>query len=149
MSYSNRIKSLERKYSETNVSKGECLPKSRISKINKDYYKNQQRRRVDTILNNVKNKDSIKEEVHDIVKHNTLKELCYNCKEETIIAAIILYVQHNRNRHYRIESTGLWANYDLSWRKYSVIVERLLMKERRENKPIRSDKVVDIVDYIW
>lgn len=148
MNYKTRIKILEKKYSETNVSKGEVLPKSRISKINKDYYKNQQKRRVDTILNNVKNKDSIKEEVHDIVKHNTLKELCYNCKEETIIAAIILYVQHNRNRKYRIEHTGLWNRYGLSWRKYSVIVEHLLMNERR-GKPVRTDKVVDIVDYIW
>ena len=148
MNYKTRIKILEKKYSETNVSKGEHLSKERISKINKDYYKNQQRRRVDTILNNVKNKDSIKEEVHDIVKYNTLKELCYNCKEETIIAAIILYVQHNRNRKYRIEQSGLWANYGLSWRKYSVIVERLLMNERK-SKPVKVDKMIDIVDYIW
>ena len=149
MKYKNRIKNLEKKYSQTNVSKGEHLNKSTISKINKEYYKNQQKRRVDAILNNVKNKDSIKEEVHEIVKYNTLKELCYNCKEETIIAAIILYVQHNRNRKYRIELTGLWANYNLTWRKYSVIIERLLMNERRDRKRVRCDRFVDNEDFIW
>ena len=148
MSYKNRIKSLEKKYSETNVARQECLSKDRISKINKKYNKNQQRRRVDALLNNVKNKDSIKREVHDIVRSNTLKDLCYNCKEEQIIAVIILYVQRTRNSRFRIEKTGLWKRYDLSWRRYGLIVERLLESERRV-KPIKTDRLVDNEDFIW
>lgn len=148
MSYKNRIKNLERKYSETNVARQECLSKDRISKINKKYNKNQQRRRVDALLNNVKNKDSIKREVHDIVRSNTLKDLCYNCKEEQIIAVIILYVQRTRNSRFRIEKTGLWKRYDLSWRRYGLIVERLLESERRV-KPIKTDRLVDNEDFIW
>ena len=148
MNYSRHIKNLERKYSETNISRDECLNAETISRINKNYNKNQQKRRVDAILNNVKNKDSIKEEVQDIVKNTTLKELCWNCKEETIIAAIILYVQKTRNNKYRIDRTALWDKYGVTWRKYSIIIERLLQKEREENKWIKTDVKVDNEDFI-
>ena len=143
-----RIKYLEKKYSETNISKGEVLSNESKKRINKNYNKNQQRRRVDAILNNVKNKDSLKEEVHDIVKNNPLKQLCKNCKEEEIISIIILYVQRIRNPSYRIDRTGLWKKYNISWRKYSMIVERIL-KNERENKPIRTDKKVDNEQLIY
>lgn len=148
MSYQKRIENLEKKYSETNISKGEMLFPSTIRKINKTYDKNQQKRRVDAILNNVKNKDSIKKEVHDITKNITLKDLCKNCKEETIIAVIILYVQRTRNPQYRINRTGLWVKYDVTWLKYSLIIERLL-KWTRENKTfIKNDDKVDNEDLI-
>lgn len=147
--YYKRIKNLERKYSNTNISKGEELSRDRISEINRTYNKNQQKRRVDAILNNVKNKDSIKEEVHEIIKYNKLKELCKNCKEEVIIAVIILYVQRTRNSRYRIDRTSLWKEYGLTWNKYSLIIERLLMCERRDRKPIKCDRFVDNEDFIW
>jgi len=142
MSYGGHIRNLEKRYSETNVSQGEVLSNETKKRINQNYNKNQQKRKVDAILNNVKNKESIKEEVHEIIKNNTLKNLCKNCPEEQIIAVIILYVQKVRNSKYRIDRTRLWLEYDLSWRKYSMIVERMLQFER-ESKVIRSDRVVD------
>ena len=134
MSYSNRIRNLEKRYSQTNVAKDEVLNNETISEINHRYYKNQQKRRVDVILNNVKNKDSIKEEVHDIIQSTTLKKLCQNCKEETIIAVIILYVQRSRNSQYRIDRTALWREYNVTWLKYSVIIERLLYQTREKTR---------------
>ena len=134
MSYSNRIRNLEKRYSQTNVAKDEVLNNETISEINHRYYKNQQKRRVDVILNNVKNKDSIKEEVHDIIQNTTLKKLCQNCKEETIIAVIILYVQRSRNSQYRIDRTALWREYNVTWLKYSVIIERLLYQTREKTR---------------
>lgn len=147
MKYSNRIRNLERKYSETNVSKGEVLNTDTIRKINKTYNKNQQKRRVDAILNNIRNKDSIKEEVHDIIRNVELKSLCWNCREEQIIAIIILYVQRTRNNKYRVDRTSLWKEYDLTWLKYSLIIERLL-KWTREQQEIRTNKKVDNENWI-
>lgn len=142
MNYKRHIQNLEKRYSETNIGKGEVLSDETKKRINKNYYDNQQKRRVDAILNNVKNKDSIKEEVHDIVKNYKLKELCKNCREEQIIAAIILYVQKSRNPSFRVDWTSLWKEYALTWRKYSLIIERLL-KQTRERTKIKTDKKVD------
>lgn len=148
MSYSNHIRNLERKYSETNVSEGEVLNTDTVRRINKKYNKNQQKRRVDAILNNIKNKDSIKEEVHDIIKNVELKSLCWNCREEQIIAIIILYVQRTRNSKYRVNRTSLWREYDLSWLKYSLIIERLLKWTREQQTMIKTDRKVDNEDLI-
>ena len=140
MSYGKRIKYLEKKYSETHLAKDEMLFPDTISRMRKTYNKNQQKRRVDTILNNVKNKDSIKAEVHDIISDVELKSLCRNCKEEQIIAIIILYVQRSRNTSYRIERTALW-------REYGLIIERLLKWTREQGKlKIRE---VERFDNIW
>ena len=148
MSYSNRIRNLERKYSETNVSKDEVLNTDTVRRINRKYNKNQQKRRVDAILNNIKNKDSIKEEVHDIIKNVELKSLCWNCREEQIIAIIILYVQRTRNSKYRVDRTSLWREYELSWLKYSLIIERLLKWTREQQTMIKTDRKVDNEDLI-
>lgn len=132
MKYKNRIEYLEKKYSETNIAKGEILQPETIRRINKNWYDNQQRRKVDAILNNVKNKDSIKEEVHQIiVEVPSLKYLCQNCKEELIISVIILYVQKTRNKDYRIDRSALWNKYNITWRKYSLIIEKLLSVTRK------------------
>lgn len=149
MKYKNRIKNLERRYSETNVGQGEVLFPATISKINKKYNKNQQKRRVDAILNNVRNKDSIKEEVHDIIGNVELKSLCRNCKEEQIIAVIILYVQRSRNSSYRVERTALWKQYDLNWLKYSLIMERLLKWTREQQTMIKTNRKVDENGIWW
>lgn len=148
MSYKNRIRNLEKKYSETNVAKDEILSADSIRRINKTYSQNQQKRRVDAILNNVKNKDSIKEEVHDITKNVCLKDLCKNCKEEQIIAIIILYVQRTRNCEYRINRTQLWRKYEIDWLKYSLIIERLLAWTREHKTYIKNDDKVDNEDFI-
>lgn len=130
----NRIKYLQRTYSETNVARDECLSKETISDINKKYHKRQRQRKVDAILNNVRNKDSIKEEVHQIVEEiPNFKVLCSGCKEELIISVIILYVQKTRNSRYHVESTGLWRKYGLNWQKYSLILTRLLMETRKNS----------------
>lgn len=147
LSYKNHIRNLEKKYSETNIAQGEVLNTDTIRRINKKYNKNQQKRRVDAILNNVRNKDSIKEEVHDIIGDVELKSLCWNCREEQIIAIIILYVQRARDSKYRIDRTGLWRRYELSWLKYSLIVERLL-KWTRERTVVNSKVKVDNEQFI-
>ena len=146
MNYTKRIKNLERKYSETNVAKGEILSADTRKQINKNYYDNQQKRRVDAILNNVKNKDSIKEEVHDIVKETKLKQLCKNCKEEQIIAVIILYCLKTRNPRFNPEQNPLWKKYALNWKKYSLIIGRLLQETRKKGfiKPKEVDLNWDI-----
>lgn len=148
MNYNKKIETLEKKYSETNIAQGEELSSETKSRINKNYNKNQQKRRVDGLLNEVKNKDSIKEEVHDIVKNTNLKELCKNCTEEVIIAVIILYVQRTRNTKFRVNRTRLWRKYDLDWLKYSLIIERLL-KHTREQTKIKTDKKVDNEQLIY
>ena len=148
MNYKNRIRNLERKYSQTNISAGEVLNTESIRKINKNYNQNQQKRRVDAILNNVKNKESIKKEVHDITKNVCLKDLCKNCKEELIISCIILYVQRTRNPQYRIDRTSLWNKYEITWLKYSLIVERLLQWTRENKTYIKNDDKVDNEDFI-
>lgn len=129
-----RINQLIKKYSETNIGQGEVLPKSTIRRINKNYNDNQKRRRVDGILNKVKNRDSIKEEVHQIVADIPLKSLCYNCKEELVIAAIILYVSKSRIKGYRIDRTALWREYNLDWQKYALIVTNLAKESRKKQK---------------
>lgn len=148
MSYEKHIRNLEYKYSETNIAKGEVLFPDTIRTINRKYNSNQQKRRVDAILNNVKNKDSIKEEVHDIIGNVELKSLCKNCKEEVIIAIIILYVQRSRNPQYRVNRTKLWKDYDLDWLKYSLIMERLLKWTRERQTFIKNDNKVDNEDLI-
>ena len=126
-----RIKKLEREFSETNIKRGEELSPETRKRINRNWQDNQQRRRVDGILNNVRNKDSIKEEVHQIVADlPNLRDLCRGCKEEVIISVIILYVSKARNPEYHVERTGLWNRYDLNWQKYSLIVSRLLQASR-------------------
>lgn len=140
MRYDKHIANLEKRHSETNIGKDEALFPSTISKINQTYNKNQQKRRVDAILNNVRNKDSIKEEVHEIIGDVKLKTLCYNCSEEQIIAIIILYVQRTRNPKYRIDRTRFWKEYDITWLKYSLILERLL-RFTREKTPVKIKQV--------
>ena len=125
-----RINYLQKKYSETNVGMGEELFKPSIQRINKNYYSNQQRRRVDGILNKARNRNTVKEEVHQIVADYPVKSLCYNCKEDEIIAAIILYVSRARVKSYRIDRTALWREYNLSWQKYALIVTNLLREVR-------------------
>lgn len=131
----NRIKYLERTYSETNVAREEALFPSTIQKINRNYYDNQRKRRVDGILNNVRNRDTIKEEVHGIIEElPSLEILCQNCKEEVIVSVIILYVQRTRNKQYRVDRTSLWNKYGLTWQKYSLIISNLLQETRKTRK---------------
>lgn len=132
----NRIRYLERKYSETNVAQDEVLMPSTVQKINKKYHDNQRKRRVDAILNNVKNKDSVKEEIHGIIDElPNLAILCHNCKEEVIVSCIILYVMRARNKQYRVDRTSLWKKYNITWQKYALIISNLL-KETRKNRMI-------------
>ena len=148
MDYKNRIKILERKYSETNVAKGEKLNKETISEINKTYNKKLRKRQVDSVLSLVNNRDSIKHEVHDIIDDYGLKSLCSGCKAEVVISCVILYVSKTRNSEFHIEQSGLWKRYDLNWKVYSNIVGKLSMKAREERK-IRTNKYyVDNEDFV-
>ena len=143
-----RIEKLKKKYSETNIAKGERVSTATRKNINDKYYDNQQRRVVDGVLNNVRNKDTVKEEVHEIVKTVRLKDLCHNCEEELIISVIILYCFKSRNSQYRIERTRLWKEYNLNWRIYSLIISNLL-KVTRENTDILVNKYVDENKILW
>ena len=130
-----RIQKLQREYSETNIKKGEILPNHTVSRINKNYRNNQRKRRVDGLLNHVRNKDMIKEEVHQIVDDiPSLTTICRGCKEEVIISAIILYVLKSRDPRYHVERHGLWKKYELTWQRYSLIISRLLQESRKSKK---------------
>lgn len=128
-----RIEYLEKKYSETNVGYGEVLFKPTISRINKNYYSNQKRRFVDGILNEVKNRNSIKEEVHQICGSFDFNVLCRSCTDEVIVSVIILYVQKTRNSRYYPERSALWNKYNLNWKTYSLILLRLLQETRKNS----------------
>lgn len=147
MEYKRKIKNLERRFSETNVDKDEILSKETRKQINRTYYKKQQKRIVDGILNEVKNRNSIKEEVHDIIDETPLKSLCANCKEEVIIATIILYCLKLRNTSYQIEKSKLWKKYDLTWKKYSLIISKLL-QQTRAKQSVKTKYYVDNEDFI-
>ena len=130
-----RIEKLQREFSETNIKKGEMLSSETRSRINKNYKKNQLHRRVDGVLNHIRNKDTVKDEVHQIIDDlPTLQDLCRGCKEEVIISVIILYTLKSRNPRYYVERTSLWNKYGLTWQKYSLIVSRLLQASRESKK---------------
>lgn len=145
--YEKKIKNLERRFSENNVNIGECLSKDTRKQINRNYYKKQQKRTVDGILNEIKNRNSIKEEVHDIIDETPLDKLCGNCKEEVIIATIIIYCLKIRNTSYQVEKSNLWKDYNLTWKKYALIISRLLQQTRAKQK-IKTKYYVDNEDFI-
>lgn len=148
MNYKTRIKRLERKYSERNIAEGEELSKDMTRKIKQNYYKKQQKRTIDGILNDVKNKDSIKHEVHDIIDDYGVRELCKNCKEEVIIVCIILYCLKTRNPNRDVSTYHIWNKYEITWQKYSLILARLLQKAREERKIKTNKYYVDNEDFI-
>lgn len=127
-----RIKNLEKKYSETNIAPQEIVSSGLRQQINHNYYTNQQRRLVDAILNEIPNKSAVKKEVHDIVANVTLKDLCRTCKEEMIISVIILYCLNNYYTDFRVERHRLWSEYNITWRKYGLIIANLLTKTREQ-----------------
>ena len=127
-----RIKNLEKKYSETNIAPHEVVSSNFRQQINKNYYDNQQRRLVDAVLNEIPNKSAVKEEVHEIVANVTLKDLCRTCKEEMIISVIILYCLKNYYKDFRVERHRLWSEYDITWRKYGLILGNLLKITREQ-----------------
>jgi len=129
-----RIEKNQKKYGDTNIAPKEIVSQGLRAEINKNYYSNQKRRLVDAILNNVRNKEVVKEDVHYIVKHFGLKKLCGNCKEEVIIAILILYCFKANNNDYRIDRTGLWKEYELTWQKYSLVITNLLREIRANPK---------------
>jgi DNA-directed RNA polymerase subunit M/transcription elongation factor TFIIS len=131
-----RIKYLLDKYGETKIAPYECLPKESRAEINKNYYKNNiQKNRVQQLLNETHTTKQIEIEVHEIVQKTELKQLCPRCKEEQIIAVIILFIIRTYNNKCIEERTSLWKKYKLNWKLYSRIVANLL-KELRKNQPV-------------
>lgn len=136
MSYQeNRIKRLEYEFGDSNLNSKELVSSTYRSKIDKRYREKQDIFIIDSVLNllepNVQK--MVKREVYQICNQFRLKELCYNCKIEVIIAIIILYVWKNRYDGLREEQTGLWKKYDLTYRKYALVMRRLLQKTREES----------------
>ena len=132
----NRIKHLLKKYDEYNVNQGERLYGETRKKINKNYYGTQRTHMIDSLLTEINNPHTVKNEVYGIIKEvDDLQVLCRTCKFEQIVAVIILYVQRLHNPVMKEERTRLWNHYDLSWKVYARIVARLL-RETRRNRPV-------------
>ena len=128
----NRIKYLEKRYSQMNITKDECVSKEYHAKINKNYNNSLKKRQIDMLLTEIRNPLTVKDEVHGICAEiDNLKTLCRTCKVEQIIAVIILYVQRIHNNNLYEEKTALWNHYDLTWKLYSRIVARLLVETRK------------------
>lgn len=133
----NRLERLEYEFRETNLNSQEIVSPTYRKQINKKYKEKQDIFIIDSVLNELQPNVAkmVKKEVYSICNSFVLKELCYNCKIEVIIAIIILYVWKTRYKKLREEQTRLWRVYDLTWQKYGLIVRNMLQKTR-ENKPI-------------
>ena len=129
-----RIERLIYEYGETNLNSQEEVSKEFRKEINRKYYDKQNTFVIDGVLNELDPhiRKIVKDEVQEICHSVKLKELCWNCKIEVIIAIIILYVWRSRYKKLRVEQTGLWRKYDLTWRKYALIMENLLRKTREK-----------------
>ena len=127
----NRIKYLEEKYSPTKVAQGEILSKETISKIKKESYNNKKHLYVDTILNQTRNPERIKQEVHEIVDHMDFRDVCPKCTSEQVVSIVVLYCQRQHNDMFVEERTRLWRVYGLSWKLYARVVANLLSRSRR------------------
>lgn len=131
-----RIQNLLNKYDNYNVNQGEKLYGETRRKINKNYYGSQRTHLIDSLLTEINNPHTVKNEVYGIIKEiDDLKVLCRKCKLEQIIAVIILYVQRTHNPVMKEERTRLWNHYELSWKLYSRVLARLL-RETRRNRPV-------------
>lgn len=74
---------------------------------------------------NIKGND--KERVIHIIKDiDDFKHLCKNCSCETIIATICFYVLKSSDSNTHIDRFSLWSENNLSWKKYSLIISRIL-----------------------
>ena len=136
MSYQeNRIKRLQYEFAESNLNSKELVSPLYRSKIDKKYKEKQDIFIIDSVLNLVEPnvQKMVKKEVYQICSQFRLKDLCYNCKIEVIIAIIILYVWKSRYHGLKEEYTGLWKKYDLTYRKYALVLGRILQKTREES----------------
>ena len=135
----NRIHYLEEKYSNTKIAQGEILSKETVSRIKKESYNNKKHLYVDTILNQTRNPEMIKEEVHEMVDHMNLRNICPHCTSEQVISVIVLYCMRQHNVDLKEERTALWSRYGLSWKLYGRVVANLLCRYR-ESKLLRYNQ---------
>ena len=136
MSYQkNRIKKLEYEFGESNLNSKEVVSSTYRREIDKKYKEKQDIFIIDSVLNNLEPnvQRMIKKEVYQMCNSFRLKDLCYNCKIEVIIAIIILYVWKTRYDGLREEQTRLWRKYDLTYRKYALVLRKLLQKTRESS----------------
>ena len=119
--YENKIKRLEHEFGESNFNSDELVSSEYRAEINRKYNEKQSIFTIDSVLYQLKPNIRI-----------MVKELCYNCKIEVIIAIIALYVWKTRYHHLREEQTVLWKTYDLSWKKYGLVIRNLLQKTREK-----------------
>lgn len=130
----NRVKWLQHEFGETNLNSLEIVSKPYRKEINRKYKEKQDIFIIDTVLNELQPniRQMVKNEVYSICNSFVLKELCYNCKIEVIIAIITLYVWKTRYKKLREEQTRLWRIYDLTWQKYALIIGNILRKTRED-----------------
>lgn len=131
----NSIKKLEFEFGETNLNSEELVSDEYRKKINKKYYDKQSIFIIDSVLALLEPniRKMIKKEVYQICNTFRLKDLCYNCKIEVIIAVICLYVWKTRYKQLRVEQTRLWNKYEITWRKYALIISNILQKTRENS----------------
>lgn len=135
----NRAKYLLERYTPTHITTNECVSKEYKAKVDKQRHYNNKRRQINSILNEINNPNTVREEVHSICDEiDNLKILCRTCKVEQIIAVIILYVQRIHNVKLAEEKTRLWNHYELTWKIYSRIIARLLIETRKNRVPISN-----------
>ena len=134
----NRVKHLEYEFGETNLNSKEIVSKAYRSEINRKYKEKQDIFIIDSVLSELDNhvRKMVKEEVYQICNSVRFKELCYNCPIEEILSYIILYVWKTRNKTLKEDKTHIWKKHNLSWRRYALILGRLLQKTR-ENTSIK------------
>ena len=134
----NRINRLKYEFGETNLNSDEIVSAVYRKEINKKYYNKQNFFIIDSVLADLDNhvRKMVKVEVYDICKKVRFKDLCHTCKVEQIIAIIILYVWKTRHAKLREDQTGLWKKYDITYKKYALVLGRLLQKSR-ENSAIK------------
>lgn len=132
----NRIRYLEKEYSEYHMNSDELITPSLKATINRNYRDLENIRMVDWVLgmatDNVQK--LIKKEVYQICKTHVLKELCSRCKVNQIIAAICIYVWKRNNSNLIIDDNIFWKEYNLTWEKYAKIITNLLIKTRQKNR---------------
>lgn len=65
-------------------------------------------------------------EVKDIIsKIKDLKKLCANCNSDLILAVICFRTKRRYNKRCHIERYADWKKYNINWRIYSLISDRI------------------------
>ena len=66
------------------------------------------------------------QEVQDIILQiKDFKKLCANCSNEQIIVIMCLRTKRRYNKKVEIDRYGVWNEYKITWKMYSLISDRI------------------------